>query len=162
MLRRYIWRNTVCVRFSARVSLSNPVSVRYRSTLKIPSLILRQFVQFSGVGIVGTACHYAVLAGLVQVGGADPVVASALGFCVGALVNYFLSYHVVFRSNASHRNGMPKFFTIALTGLILNTAIMNALVNDAHVSYLLSQVIATGCVLFWNFFGNRLWTFRVS
>ena len=125
-------------------------------------VIANQFIRFSGVGVIGTSGHYVVLIALVQLGGADPVIASTLGFIVGALINYYLSYHFVFRSSARHRDGLPKFITVALTGMIINTAVMALLTSQAFFPYLVNQVIATTCVLFWNFFGNRLWTFRAT
>ena len=57
---------------------------------------------------------------------------------------------------------MSKFFTIAFVGLLLNTIIMAIGVEILNLHYLLAQVVATGLVLFWNFTGNRLWTFSES
>lgn len=118
-----------------------------------------QFASFASAGALGTGVHYLVLLGLVSIFLAHPVTASILGSLAGAIVNYLLSHHWVFRSNRRHSETLFKFFTIAGLGLALNAAIMYVLVMIAAMHYLLAQVAATGIVLFWNFLGNRFWTF---
>ena len=65
-------------------------------------MILKQFIKFSGVGVVGTAVQYATLFILVQLAGVYPVLASTAGFVLGAFVNYYLNYIYTFRSSKSH------------------------------------------------------------
>jgi putative flippase GtrA len=96
---------------------------------------------------------------LVSLAQTDPVLASAVGFLMGALANYLLNYHFTFRSTQPHGPALLKFATLASIGLLLNSAIMQLLARGA-LHYLLAQVVATGTVLFWNFFGNACWTFR--
>ena len=49
---------------------------------------------------------------------------------------------------------------VAAVGLVLNTFFMWLGVDVMRVHYLLSQVITTVLVLFWNFGANRCWTFH--
>ncbi len=121
--------------------------------------VAKQFLCFSGVGIIGTLAHYLTLIGLVEVVSAKAVLGSAMGFIVGALVNYFLNYYITFKSTKSHHEAIIKFFTVAVIGLILNTLIMVLATEVFALYYLLAQFIATGLVLLWNFTGNRIWTF---
>jgi putative flippase GtrA len=121
--------------------------------------VVNQFLCFSGVGIIGTLAHYLTLIGMVEIVSMRPVFSSILGFIVGALVNYFLNYHVTFKSAKSHHEAMPKFFVVALVGLAMNAMIMSVATEVLRFHYLLAQVISTGVVLIWNFTGNRLWTF---
>lgn len=122
--------------------------------------MIKQFIRFAGVGLIGTSAHYLVLVSLVQFGGGDSVWASDIGFVVGALVNYHLNYIYTFRSNKCHREAMLKFFSVATVGLMLNSIVMTALTKELSLHYLFSQLAATGLVLVWNFAGNRFWTFR--
>ena len=122
--------------------------------------LLRQFLSFSGVGVIGTVTHYTTLLMLVEIAEVGAVLASACGFVVGALVNYVLNYRYTFRSKRRHHEAISKFFTVALVGLGLNTLIMSLAIGILFLHYLLAQVVATGLVLIWNFSGNRWWTFR--
>lgn len=119
-----------------------------------------QFLLFAGVGVIGTAAHYSVLVALVQLAQADAVISSTLGFVVGACVNYTLNYLFTFNSSKRHLEALPKFFTIALLGMVANAAIMIGLVHQAGVHYLPAQIVATMVVLVWNFAGSKIWVFR--
>ncbi len=124
--------------------------------------IWRQFTTFAAVGVVGTLVQYVCLITLINLFGANAVLASSLGFILGGLTNYALNRRYTFRSRKTHREGMSKFFTIAFVGLLFNIIIMAIGVEILNLHYLLAQVVATGLVLFWNFTGNRLWTFSES
>ncbi|MES2352824.1 MAG: GtrA family protein [Pseudomonadota bacterium] len=125
-----------------------------------PLSIFWQFVSFAGVGAVATGVHYLILISLVQASGVNPTLASAIGALAGAFVSYTLNYRYTFRSTASHAVSLAKFFIIAGVGLLLNSLVMWIGTSGFHMHYLLSQIIATGLVLIWNFAGNRFWTFR--
>ena len=118
-----------------------------------------QFVQFAGVGAIGTLAHYMLLVMLVEVFGVNAVAASTAGATLGALVNYALNRRYTFRSNKRHREALTKFLVIAATGLALNSGFMLVFVETCGFHYLLAQVVSTGLVLVWNFAGNRFWTF---
>lgn len=59
---------------------------------------------------------------------------------------------------------LRKFFTIALVGMALNTILTTGLGNiipgHPRRSLAVASVIATVAVAFWNFFGQKLWTFK--
>jgi putative flippase GtrA len=110
------------------------------------------------MGSVGTAAHFAILFVFVKTLSWNPLLGSTVGFIAGAAINYLLNYHITFKSNNRHAVSFPKFFFIAIAGLGLNTTIMYVAIQSFF--YLISQVIATTTVLFWNFICNRFWTFR--
>ncbi len=122
--------------------------------------LMRQFMQFAAVGLVGTAVHYSLLILLAEAFGVDPVIGSFLGFISGGLVNYYLNYKITFRSTKRHQTAMAQFFTVVGIGLGLNTLLMALFVNQFGVQYLIAQIVTTGLVLIWHFLGNRFWTFR--
>ena len=121
----------------------------------------RQFTRFAACGAVGTLAHYLLLVSLVQGLGSPPVAASSAGFVLGATVNYTLNYRYTFRSSKRHRDAMWKFFLAAFVGASINAALMSTLIHDMNLHYLVSQVLATGTVLVWNFMASRMWAFRV-
>ncbi len=125
-----------------------------------PLNLITQFIRYAGVGAIGTAAQYLTLILLVQFLKFDPLMASAQGFIIGGLVNYFLNYRITFKSDISHKQAILKFFAIAFIGLAINSMMMTVAIEFIKLHYLLSQVIASGVVLIWTFLGNRLWTFK--
>lgn len=127
--------------------------------MQTDTALLRQFVGFAGVGVIGTAGHYATLIGLVQLAGLMPLLASAAGFVVGAIINYFLSYRFIFRSSKRHGEALSKFLVVATAGLGVNTMVIWFGIELANLNYLVAQLAATAIVLVWNFSVNKVWTF---
>ena len=122
--------------------------------------MIKQFLCFAGVGAVGTSAHYLVLVFSVEMLSIDPVLGSILGFLVGAVVNYILNYHITFKSNRSHYEAGPKFLLTAIVGGLVNFLIMTLLIKKHSLNYLMSQLIATAVVLFWNFIVAKIWVFN--
>lgn len=122
--------------------------------------LVQQLSKFAMVGAVGTAGHYLVLIGLVQIAHTDAVLASSAGFVTGAAINYMLNYRFTFRSTQRHRVAIPRFLGVAAAGMLVNSLIMALLTRGIGWHYLVAQVISTGIVLLSNFVGNRLWTFK--
>lgn len=122
----------------------------------------KQFILFSGIGVVGTAGHYLTLILLVELSGLNPTIATTAGFVVGAFINYILNYHITFRSNKRHAEALSKFLLIALIGALLNYSIMYFGITYTPFHYMIVQITATGCVLLWNFALNKLWTFNTK
>lgn len=123
-------------------------------------LILRQFISFAGVGGIATAFHYLIYIFLVELLNIRPYIATGSGYFLSTFLNYYLNYIYTFRSARKHRETIFKFFIIAGIGFLLNTGIVALATEGFFLHYLLSQVLATGIVLVWNFSCNRWWTFR--
>ena len=123
---------------------------------------MKQFILFAMLGGVGTAGHYLTLILLVQLVGMAAVWATTVGFMVGALINYFLNYHVTFQSDKTHSEAMLKFFIVAVVGAGINMTIMFFGVNIFALFYIFAQLAASFVVLLWTFAANKLWTFSVN
>lgn len=123
---------------------------------------LNQFVIFSAIGAVGTVGHYATLILLVEVLSQPPILASSLGFVVGALINYILNYHFTFKSNKPHREALLQFLLVAAVGAGINAGLMYLCIEFLQLHYFIAQLLATGIVLLWNFIINKYWTFNIS
>ncbi len=114
------------------------------------------------IGAVGTGGHFLTLILLVELAGLSAVWATTAGFSVGALINYFLNYHLTFKSDKAHREAMLKFFMVALLGAGMNMLIVFIGVDMLVLHYLLVQLFASALVLLWNFSANKLWTFATN
>lgn len=118
-----------------------------------------QFLRFASAGVLGTLAHYVVLVLVVSATDASPIVGTASGATVGALINYWLNYHFTFRSQHRHRRTLPRFLLLATIGIGLNALIVGMLVSQG-LHYLLAQLAATAIVLFTNYMVSKLWIFR--
>ena len=120
----------------------------------------RTLLSFLSVGALATGLQYAVLVAAVEYLGWTPPAASSVGFCLSAMVNYWLNYHVTFKSRADHATAIRRFVLVVSIGLLINAGAMLALERSFGLHYLLAQVLATCLTLAWNFEASRHWTFR--
>lgn len=122
--------------------------------------LARQFVGFASVGGIATGIQYTLLIVLREFFGVYAVYASAIAYAISAVLNYLMKYHWVFSSQCKHREAAPRYASISLLGLGLNTSAMYLLAGLAGWHYLIAQVCATALVLVWGFFASALWTFK--
>ena len=119
----------------------------------------RQFVAFSGVGVVAAVFHYGLLIGLVELGGLTPVAATLAGYVAGGVVSYALNRRLTYASDRPHAEATWRFATVALVGFVLTGLLMHAFTVWLGAPYIPAQLVTTGIVLFWSFLANRVWTF---
>jgi len=118
-----------------------------------------EFIKFTIVGLYSTGLHYLVLLFVVELLALSPLVGSMVGYCAGAITNYYLNLRYTFQSTAKHRSAVPKFIVMVVCGFVINAGCMYLL---TFLPYMISQIIATGCVFFWNFVVGKFWTFASS
>lgn len=124
--------------------------------------LLSRFARFLAVGGFATLLMYVLLIVGTELLGLAPVISSAFAYLLSALANYALNHRFTFSSTQLHRVAVVRFAIVSGCGLLLNTAIMYVGTALHAWHYLVVQVLATVVVLFWNFLGSHLWTFRAS
>ena len=88
-------------------------------------------------------------------------IANAFGFSVSATINFFLNRNFTFQNHDVHvMQQFVKFIIVASIGLAINTGIIYLAQNKLNQKFYFAKVMATGVVLFWNFFINRMITFK--
>lgn len=129
---------------------------------------LTRFVRFLAVGALGTFLDFGLLTGLKLIG-LPTLLANSLSFSAGVVNNFTWNSLWTFsdRLNANRRTQFFQFLLVSLIGLLINNAMvllleapLGALIGDAAWGYAPAKVIATGVVVFWNYFANRNWTFK--
>ena len=122
--------------------------------------LVQQFLKFSVVGIIAFVIDFGVMVALTELAGLPPVISAGVSYCVSTVFNYVASMRYVF----AHREGLSRtrefiiFVTLSVIGLGLNEAIMwlgGRLVGDEW--YMLTKIVATALVMFWNFFSRKRW-----
>jgi len=119
--------------------------------------ITKQFSCFFIVGALSALIQFSILISFVEFLFIEPILASTLGYIAGALINYTLNHYFTFKSSLSHKKSLVRFTLNSLFGLLLNFSLMKILLT--HYAYIISQILVSGVILFWNFLVHRYWTF---
>ncbi|MBK6647372.1 MAG: GtrA family protein [Anaerolineales bacterium] len=127
-----------------------------------------RFARFLTVGAVGTVLDFSILT-LLKLAGLPTLFANSISFTAGLLNNFTWNRLWTFGDSAKvdWRRQLAQFTLVSLVGLALNNLIVlsleglfGAMLGSSQWAYLPAKVIATGMVVFWNYFANRMWTFK--
>jgi len=146
---------------------------------------LIRFLKFAIVGTIGTVVDYSVLNALIQLAGFQKAWANTCSFTAAVISNFI--WNRLWTFPESRRRPFPsqlgQFALVSIIGLGINQAIFLSLdrfvlgeagalatpvaslagtlgITHFTLAYNLAKAIATVIVLFWNFGGNRMWTYR--
>ena len=134
----------------------------------LPKQEVTRFTRFLTVGAVGTLLDFSILT-LLKLAGLPTLAANSLSFTAGLLNNFTWNRLWTFGDavNADWRKQLAQFTLVSLMGLALNNLIVLSLedifgiiLGQPQWGYLPAKVLATGVVVFWNYFANRTWTFK--
>lgn len=135
-----------------------PTRLSFAITSARANFSARSLLAFLCVGGASTAAHYLVMLLLMRAG-MPAVIASGVGFILGALLNYLLNEQITFHSNEQRRITAPRFAVAAATGLLLNHLLLTALMRTG-LPTVLAQLLTTMGVIVWNYCIHGAWTFR--
>ena len=119
------------------------------------------FIQFFRYVFVG-GCSFLVDAGVLWLcvhAGLHYLVGACFGFVAGLVCNFLLSRALVFRAQEARVGRVLEFVAYALIGLVglgLTEALLYFFTEIVLLHYMLSKVIASAIVLFWNFFARKI------
>jgi putative flippase GtrA len=144
-----------------------------------------RFFKFAAVGTLGAVIDFGLLNLLVQLAGFPKLLAKACSFSAAVVSNFIWNRLWVYPETRGEplRKQFVQFALVNVVGLVINMVVFFSsdrwllgeagllavpvgaladLVGMAHFSlaYNAASAVATMVVLFWNFFANRLWTFR--
>ena len=118
----------------------------------------RSFFLHIAAGFIATAAHYAVMFVLIQLGMAG-VLASTLGFTVGAITRFLLSYFHVFEPMSGVGKAMFRF-VIALFIQMAANSLLLAMLMTVGLHVWVAQILTTAALTIFTFLGGKLWVFR--
>ncbi len=140
---------------------------------------LTRFLKFSVVGVTGAVVDFGLLYLLHPVLGLHLALANSISFTCAVINNFTWNRYWTYPDSRSKplSGQLVQFFAVNLVGWGINTGILlllspplSALAEGvaleggpdlAHkLGYNAAKVVATGVVLFWNFFINRFWTYN--
>lgn len=127
-----------------------------------PASLINQMIRYSISGAIAFSVDMTLLFILTEYAGFNYLIAAVIAFTTGMLIVYFLSVSWVFpkRSFKSRQKEIWIFFLIGVIGLGLNEVIIWSFTEFAHYHYMISKLISTIIVYFWNFFNRKYLLFN--
>ena len=121
-----------------------------------------QLFRYGFVGGVAFAVDYGTLFGLTHYAGVPYLWSAAIAFILGLVTNYLISISWVFQHSGKMRvwQEFVCFAIIGVIGLGLNELIMYVGTDMMHLHYMISKLISTAIVFFWNFFARKFILFN--
>lgn len=121
-----------------------------------------QLFRYGFVGGVAFAVDYGTLFVLTHYAGVPYLWSAAIAFILGLVTNYLISISWVFQ-HSGKMNVWQEFTFFAIIGVIglgLNELIMYVGTDMMHLHYMISKLISTAIVFFWNFFARKFIIFN--
>ena len=119
-----------------------------------------QLLKFAIVGGSGYVINLAVFAILADNLGIHHSLAAIGAFCVAVTNNFLWNRYWTFGAGEGRAGFQAvRFLTVSVLSLLLNLAVLEAILAGAEVGDLTAQAIAVAAVMPFNFLGNKLWTF---
>lgn len=118
-----------------------------------------QLFRYGFVGGIAFLADYGSLYALTEFAGIHHLVSAAISFIIGLVTNYLLSISWVFKQRDSTKSRIYEFLVFAVIGVIglgLNEIIIYLGTDVIHLHYMLSKLISTAIVFFFNFFARRI------
>jgi putative flippase GtrA len=120
----------------------------------------RSFGSFLLVGGSATLLQYFIMFMLMHFGHWSEGYASASGYVLSTFYNYGANARFTFQGKHDHLRSLPRFLATALAGLAINQFVLLSLTRLVALPVAPAQIVATGCVLVWNYLINAIWSFR--
>ncbi|MBB2916090.1 putative flippase GtrA [Cupriavidus alkaliphilus] len=98
------------------------------------------------------------MAGLIYIIQFNPGNASATGYLISTLYNYYANARYTFGGGHNHARSFPRFLVTAAVGLGINQVVLLGLIS-LSMPVIIAQFVATATVLLWNYFINAIWAF---
>ena len=127
-----------------------------------PESLFGQFLRYGVVGGISFIVDYGSLWLLTEKAGLPYLLSAAIAFIFGLTCNYFLSTRWVF-GESRMKSAWTEFAAFALIGVVglgLNELIMFSCTDGLGFHYMVSKIVSTVIVFFWNFLARRFLLFK--
>lgn len=150
-----------------------------RTTVNANRKEVTRFFKFAVVGTIGAVVDFGILYLLHAVMGWPLALSNTISFTCAVVSNFTWNRYWTYPDSRTKpiTAQLGQFFIVNIAGWAINTGILLllegpmtnaagslAFVNTATLAHRLgynaAKVFATGVVMFWNFFINRVWTYN--
>jgi putative flippase GtrA len=121
-------------------------------------------VRHHAASLVATATDFVTMVGVVELAGASPVIATAIGAAAGAVVNFLLGRHWIYEHGNGTIHGQAlRYLIVTVASLGLNTGGVYLLAGVLGLHYFPARVITALVVSNgWNYPMQRFFVFAAS
>ena len=89
------------------------------------------------------------------------MIATIVAFVIATLANYILGKIMTFKNYKKSKKDIISVFIVSGIGLLMNMGLMYLFVNIIKIPYrIISKIIATGIVFFWNYISRRIFIYK--
>lgn len=142
-------------------------AIRRLGLAQRPAELVR-FLKFAVVGVIGMCVDLTILNVLHKYVGLSLLASNTVSFSAAVLSNF--TWNRLWTFPESRARGilqqLGQFALVNVVGLGINNlvllgvfALIKGVIVDPY-NYNLAKITAIGIVLFWNYFANRLWTYK--
>ena len=123
--------------------------------------VIKQFLQYVIVGGIATIVEWVVFYLLNTTCSINYMLATALAFLVSTFANWLAGRLIMFKKQEGVLKELGKIYLTSIAGLLFNLIIMWLLVEKLCILEMLSKIIATGIVFFWNFLVRKYLIYKI-
>jgi len=124
---------------------------------------VREFLRFSGIGLLSAVLGWVLLYALVSVAGWNYLVAYTISFLAINALSYVTAGTYAFRAgDRGNRRGLLRYYLINLASLVCNGIALAALVGRFGLNYLVAAVLLSIVNAPINFLLHRRLTYRIG
>ena len=118
---------------------------------------LLQLIRYTFVGGLAFLVDFGLLYILTEYGHLHYLLSATVSFTVGLFVNYLISKIWVFTETTINKRGLEflVFALIGVVGLGFNALFLWIFTDCLGIYYLVSKLMTTAIVYFWNFFARK-------
>ena len=121
----------------------------------------KQFILYLVVGGIATVAEWVVFYLLDSKFSLHYVPAVSIAFILSTFVNWVCGKILLFHEKKNLWKELTQIYFTSIAGLLMNLLIMWVAFDNLHINKMLSKIIATGIVFFWNFFIRKLVIYEV-
>lgn len=89
------------------------------------------------------------------------MISTSIAFAISTFANWAFGRLLMFQANQSVFKELVKIYLTAIAGLLMNLVIMWLAIEQFGIDEMLSKIIATGIVFFWNFLIRKFLIYKV-
>lgn len=120
-----------------------------------------QIIRYSSVGGVCALIEFISFSILVLKFNIYYLLANVLAFCIASFIGFWLQKYWTFKNfKKEYLAQSTKFYIIVFIGFLLNTFLVYLFIGVLGLHIFIGKPIQLFIVFFWNYSGQRFWTFR--